>query len=111
MKTNTFQVIQKAGIFLAIFAVIGMTSCKKEEPAPDPVASFQYAVSETNYLEVTFTNYSTNSETYMWDFGDGNTSTEKDPVHVYAEAGSYTVELTSTNVDGVSAKFPGRILS
>ena len=104
MKTNTFQVIQKAGIFLAIFAVIGMTSCKKEEPAPDPVASFQYEVSEANYLEVTFTNYSTNSETYSWAFGDGNTSTDKDPVHVYAEAGSYTVELTSTNADGVSAK-------
>jgi PKD repeat protein len=105
MYTNKIQIIQKAGLFLAIFAIIGISSCKKEEPAPDPVASFQYAVSETNYLEVTFTNYSTNSETYMWDFGDSQTSTEMNPVHIYASAGSYTVKLTSTNVDGVSANF------
>lgn len=30
----------------------------------------------------------------LWDFGDGNTSTEKNPVHVYREPGSYDVSLT-----------------
>lgn len=34
--------------------------------------------------------------TYAWDFGDGNTSTEKDPMHTYTNIGKYTVTLTVT---------------
>lgn len=34
--------------------------------------------------------------TYLWDFGDGETSTEINPVHVYAAAGTYTVTLSIT---------------
>jgi PKD repeat protein len=34
---------------------------------------------------------------WMWDFGDGATSTEQDPVHTYEEAGLYTVTLTVSN--------------
>lgn len=46
---------------------------------------------------VIFKNYSPNSTTYSWDFGDGQTSTEKEPIHQYAEPGDYTVKL---DVDG-----------
>ena len=35
--------------------------------------------------------------TYAWDFGDGNTSTEEAPSHMYTSAGSYTVSLTVTD--------------
>ena len=35
--------------------------------------------------------------TYAWVFGDGNTSTEKDPNHTYTLSGAYTVKLTVTN--------------
>lgn len=38
--------------------------------------------------------------TYEWYFGDGASSTQKDPIHVYDEAGNYTVALTVTDVDG-----------
>src|SRR5262249_38793697 len=37
-----------------------------------------------------------------WNFGDGTTSTEKDPVHPYHQAGRWTVNVTATSV-GVSA--------
>lgn len=57
------------------------------------VASFTTA---TNGLEATFTNTSLNAETYSWDFGDGNSSTEENPVHTYAAEGTYTVELTAS---------------
>jgi len=50
-----------------------------------------------NSLEVTFTNQSTGGGTYLWNFGDGNTSTEVQPVHTYSSSGSYTVTLTITN--------------
>jgi chitodextrinase len=38
--------------------------------------------------------------TWAWDFGDGGGSTERNPVHVYAAAGSYTVTLTVTRTSG-----------
>lgn len=42
---------------------------------------------------VNFTNLSYNASTFEWDFGDGETSTEENPTHVYTEAGTYTVTL------------------
>ena len=38
--------------------------------------------------------------TYHWDFGDGNSSSEKNPSYHYPSAGNYTVNLTVTDVDG-----------
>ncbi|MEO1259168.1 MAG: PKD domain-containing protein [Bacteroidota bacterium] len=53
--------------------------------------------SNANGLTVAFTNSSSNATSYEWDFGDGNTSTEENPVHTYAADGNYTVTLTATN--------------
>ena len=91
----------------AIFSVV-LSSCKKddEDPEPEaPVASFQFEISETNFLEVSFKNFSQNATSYSWDFGDGNTSTEENPVHVYDAAGNYTVKLVATNSAGASANY------
>ncbi|KXK63623.1 PKD domain-containing protein [Micromonospora rosaria] len=41
--------------------------------------------------------------TYAWTFGDGNSSTEANPTHTYAEAGNYNAQLTVTNVKGRTA--------
>lgn len=38
-------------------------------------------------------------DTWLWDFGDGTTSTTQDPTHVYGIAGSYAVSLTATTDD------------
>ncbi len=46
-----------------------------------------------NPLNVDFINYSFGATSYMWDFGDGNTSTSSDPSHLYASPGTYTVCL------------------
>jgi gliding motility-associated-like protein len=43
------------------------------------------------------TNTSIGGQTYAWDFGDGTTSTDKDPVKVYASAGTYRVKLIVTD--------------
>lgn len=42
--------------------------------------------------------------TYLWDFGDGNTSTAKEPTHAYERDGDYTVTLQATNGCGTSSK-------
>jgi len=66
---------------------------------PLPVASF---TTETDGSTVTFTNTSGQAETYFWDFGDGNTSTEENPVHTYSMDGTYVVTLTATSAAGES---------
>jgi len=49
-------------------------------------------------LEVKFSNMTTGGLSYLWDFGDGTTSTEFEPTHVYDGAlSSYAVTLTATN--------------
>lgn len=93
-------------LFLGAIAFGTMTGCSKMEDDPkseDPIASFQFQISQDNFLEVSFTNFSQNATSYSWEFGDGNTSTEKDPVHTYAAAGTYTVMLTARNDEGASA--------
>ena len=37
---------------------------------------------------------------YTWDFGDGSTSIEANPIHTYSQAGSYTVSLTVADQEG-----------
>jgi hypothetical protein len=44
-------------------------------------------------LGVTFTNLSFGPTSFIWDFGDGQTSTDHDPVHIYDNPGIYTVIL------------------
>jgi PKD repeat protein len=53
--------------------------------------------STSNMLQVDFTNSTTGATSYSWDFGDGNSSTDTDPVHTYEEDGTYEVVLTATN--------------
>jgi len=66
-----------------------------------PTADFTFEPTEvTMYDEVTFTNTSTDAESYAWDFGDGSTSFDANPTHVYKSAGTFTVTLTATNEDG-----------
>ena len=48
----------------------------------------------------TFTDQSGNAVSWLWDFGDGSTSTQQHPVHVYALPGFYSVTLTITTADG-----------
>jgi len=47
---------------------------------------------------------------YAWDFGDGASSTEADPVHNYSDSGTYDVQVAVTDDDGGSASLQLRIL-
>lgn len=65
--------------------------------APQPLAANFTATPATGTapLNVTFTDTSTGNPTsWFWDFGDGTTSTERNPVHTYGAIGQYDVILT-----------------
>lgn len=51
--------------------------------------------------QVQFTNNTTNANSYVWQFGDGNTSTIQNPTHTYTTGGTYTVKLIATNNCGM----------
>ena len=56
-------------------------------------------------LTVEFSDTSTGDNlTYLWDFGDGQTSSEQNPTHEYSSAGDFTVSLTTTNNYGSDTK-------
>ncbi|MEM8907074.1 MAG: S8 family serine peptidase [Bacteroidota bacterium] len=65
-------------------------------PEPDFTAS-------PNGTEVSFSNTSTWGNTYSWNFGDGNTSDEENPIHTYDTEGLYTVTLEVSNACGTSS--------
>ncbi|MCC7244393.1 MAG: PKD domain-containing protein, partial [Saprospiraceae bacterium] len=64
-----------------------------------PLANFRYELEDsTEYRRVTFTDLSDyEPNTWHWDFGDGTTSQDTSPVHLYAQDGIYTVCLRVSN--------------
>ncbi len=70
-------------------------------PNTAPIAQFTSNLFETCNGEIHFTDQSLMLPTsWLWNFGDGNTSTLQNPVHNYAAQGTYTVTLTATNAFG-----------
>lgn len=65
----------------------------KIRPMPPTIPYFKYTFNNT---VVSFTSVET-ADSYAWTFGDGTTSTVKNPVKTYAKKGTYTVTLAVTN--------------
>ena len=63
---------------------------------------------------ITFTNQSTSQDgiiANLWTFGDGTTSIEKNPVHIFADSGQYNVELLSITTNGCMGRYNDSIVS
>ncbi len=59
-----------------------------------PTAGYSFV---ENLLDVQFNNLSSDATDYLWDFGDGNTSTEPSPTHTFVAEGTYKVQLIAQN--------------
>lgn len=94
--------------FILLISGLGLSACKKQDLPPAPVADFyldtQHSSSITVRENTTIVpiNTSANAVSYLWDLGNGKTSTEKTPVLSFPEGGDYTISLTATNKDGSS---------
>ena len=79
-----------------------------------PIANFSYAgaTSGTTPLTLAFADTSINSPTsWLWNFGDGTTSSLQSPSHTYSVNGVFTVTLTVTNAAGTSTKTLSNLIS
>ena len=71
---------------------------------PGPKLQPQFSLSSAGNLKYNFLDATIPSPSaWLWDFGDGNTSTTQNPHHTYAQGGSYTVSLTVTTECGVGS--------
>ena len=100
-------IVDTSGIY-TVSATNPLTGCSTdkdiqvEDERDHPLSDFTFEAEE---LEVTFNNLSdTENASYTWDFGDGKTSTERDPKHTYSAGGLYYVCLYVANSCGQAGK-------
>jgi PKD repeat protein len=90
----------KSIVLLAAFLVL-LAACNKEDTyniTPSGVTSdFTYTIADLN---VTFTNSASKYKSFIWVFGDGQSSTELNPVHAYQAGGDYKAQLTAFGAEG-----------
>ncbi len=82
--------------------IIVWMGCKKDDDNNDPQAQFTWELTQTPG-EVNFTNQNSNAVTYEWNFGDGKMSTQKDPIHVYGQNGTYIGTLKAIENQGTTS--------
>jgi len=99
---NPVHLYNDTGYF-NIQLVVGNNGCSDTLIKPHfiyikpPVAKFATNVQCENPFRFEFSNYSIGAGSWVWDFGDGTTSTVKDVVHTYSTKGNFVVKLTVTN--------------
>jgi len=99
-----------AGVYNVTLVATSLEGCSDTISQPAVVAAYPQAgfLSDplipssmtTDDAFVNFTNISTGGLEYLWDFGDGNSSTDLDPDHTYTEPGTYCVSLIVTGLGG-----------
>ncbi|RTE53981.1 hypothetical protein EHW67_08590 [Arenibacter aquaticus] len=89
--------MKKSIITLYVLAIFILVACDKYEDydlnIDAPVANID--LEETNGYVVRFSNNSTNAQEYLWEFGDGNISTDREPEHEYELPGAWKIRYTA----------------
>lgn len=93
---------------LGVMSLLIVSCSDDEQSVYQPEADFSY---EANDLEVAFTSATNYAVSLEWDFGDGASSSEVNPTHIYAEVGDYTVTLTATGEVGADPAIASKTIS
>ena len=87
--------------FLLSMMVLFFPSCSSEGPGDDmPLSALIFH--SLDGKQAAFTALTHSAVSWEWDFGDGSSSNEKDPVHMYGEGGYYVAKLTAKDKSGNS---------
>ena len=70
-------------------------------PIPKTVANFQPVLPGCKPVTIQFENTSENAVSYLWNFGDGNVSTETNPSHTYYNSGKFEISLIASGFGGI----------
>ncbi len=98
------------GTYIISLIVENSSGCTDQNQLPVtihdyPFIDFSYNTvcfgNATEFIDSDYINMS-ETESWLYDFGDGNTSTESNPSHIYQSSGNFTVIFTITNVHGCS---------
>lgn len=97
--------MKKSILRLFVICIVGGVSFHScEDDADKPVFPLSAVIFHSiDGKQVAFTALTHSAVSWAWDFGDGNTSTEKDPVYVYEEGGYYVATLTAKDENGTTA--------
>lgn len=107
-NSNTSHTYLIAGSFTVKLYSIDSIGCKIQDSSKKTLniyinskSAFSYSKSGCT-TQIDFTNNSTNASTNVWNFGDGNTSTNNSTnlSHVYSSLGTYIVKLNTTSANG-----------
>lgn len=121
-SSNPTHTFGSAGTYTVVLYTLNPSTCNKIDSVkqtivifPAPVADFNWAPNPPQpNVPNTFTNLSTGATSYLWNFGDGVTSTNKDEVHIYQKDGFYDVCLTAMNeygcIDTTCKKVRGMVI-
>lgn len=115
-EENPLHTYDNDGLYEATLTIISETGCEASSTEHVCVGGYQsnpeceawFEVNNIDSLTVQFTSYFESQDSaavisWLWDFGDGNTSTEENPTYDYAAAGVYEVTLTIVSETGCEA--------
>ncbi len=89
-----------AHLLMMFGTMVFFVGCDDEGQLPEVAADFSYSLNQETGT-ASFTNTSSNATNYLWEFGDGTTSNERNPVNTFVP-GTYYVSLTASNNAGAS---------
>ncbi len=90
--TRQLNILKILLVFFAAIPVAWSQTAARSTACINPTGDFTYTINDKS---VSFANGVSNATTWKWDFGDGLTSTSKDPSHNYASYGKFNVCLTA----------------
>jgi hypothetical protein len=98
MKNRIF--FRELTLFLLVVFMVSSCTDEIDRPVFPISATIFHSVKEK---QVAFTALTHSAVSWQWDFGDGKTSTEQNPVHVYETGGYYKATLVATDASGNKA--------